>query len=121
VVVHGGFGLAGTLADLIARLVIGREVIALELQAHGHTRNIDRPFGYPVFGDDIAGVIGHLGIDRADLLGYSLGGAACLRTAIQHSECVRRLSVVSALCCRDGWFPEGRNRWRASTAAWPLR
>ena len=108
IVVHGGFGLASMSGELLDRLAGRRRVIAIELQGHGHTRDIGRPFSYEAFGDDIAGVIEHLGAERADLLGYSLGGGACLRCAIQHPGRVRRLAVVSAPCRRDGWFPEVR-------------
>jgi pimeloyl-ACP methyl ester carboxylesterase len=58
------------------------------------------------FGDDISGVIEHLGLEQADLLGYSLGGSASLRCAIQQPDCVRKLILVSIPFRRDGWFPE---------------
>lgn len=106
VVVHGGFGLASMFGDLLDQLAANRRVIAIQLQGHGHTCDIDRDFSYAAFGDDIAGVVDHLDIAQVDLLGYSLGGGACLRAAIQHPACVRRLSVVSAPCRREGWFPE---------------
>jgi pimeloyl-ACP methyl ester carboxylesterase len=75
VVVHGGFGLAGAFGDLLDRLATSRRVIAIELQGHGHTRDIDRPFSYEAFGDDIAGIIDALGLEPADLFGYSWGRA----------------------------------------------
>jgi len=106
VVVHGGFGLASMFSELLDQLAEQRQVVAIELQAHGHTRDIDRPFSYHAFGDDIAGLVEHLGLGHADLLGYSLGGGACLRCAIQHSDLVRRLALISIPCRRDGWFPE---------------
>ena len=106
VVVHGGFGLASMFGELLGQLAGQRQVIAIELQAHGHTRDAGRPFSFEGFGDDIAAVIEHLGLGQADLLGYSLGGGACLRSAIQHPGRVRRLALVSAPCRRDGWFPE---------------
>jgi pimeloyl-ACP methyl ester carboxylesterase len=106
VVVHGGFGLASMFGELLGQLAGQRQVIAIELQAHGHTRDAGRPFSFEGFGDDIAAVIEHLGLGQADLLGYSLGGGACLRSAIQHPGRVRRLALGSAPCRRDGWFPE---------------
>jgi pimeloyl-ACP methyl ester carboxylesterase len=106
VVLHGGFGLASMFRELLDQLAEHRRVIAIELQGHGHTRDIDRAFSYEAFGDDIAGVIDRLELGRVDLLGYSLGGGATLRAAIQHGGLVRRLAVVSAPCRRDGWFPE---------------
>jgi pimeloyl-ACP methyl ester carboxylesterase len=106
VVVHGGFGVVDMFGDVLDRLAVGRRVIAVELQGHGHTRDVDRPFSYERFGDDLAALITHLGLERADLLGYSLGAGACLRAAMQHPDRVRRLVVVSTACRRDGWFPE---------------
>ena len=106
IVVHGGFGLAGMSGDLLDRLAVNRRVIAIELQGHGHTRDVDRDFSYEGFGDDVAGVIESLDLGRADLLGYSLGAGACLRATIQHPGQVRRLALVSIPCRRDGWFPE---------------
>lgn len=108
VVVHGGYGVASMLSGVVDELAEGRRVIAVELQGHGHTADIDRAFTWESFGDDIAAVIGHLGLGRADLLGYSLGAGACLRTAIQHPDVVRRLVAVSFPFRRDGWFPEVR-------------
>jgi pimeloyl-ACP methyl ester carboxylesterase len=106
VVVHGGFGLADMYGDLLERLAEGRRVVAVELQGHGHTPDVDRPFSYEAFGDDLAALVDHLDLGTADLLGYSLGAGACLRAAIQHPERVRRLAVVSTAARRGGWYPE---------------
>ena len=108
VVVHGGFGVTSMFGELLDRLADRRRVVAIELQGHGHTRDIERAFTYEAFGDDVAGVIERLALGPADLLGYSLGGGACLRCAIQHPQSVRRLVVVSAPCATEGWFPEVR-------------
>ena len=105
VALHGGFGVTTMFGDALDRLAEGRRVIAAELQGHGHTRAINHPFSYEAFGDDVAGLLEHLGLEQADLLGYSLGAGASLRCAIQHPERVRRLAVVSFPCRRDGWFP----------------
>jgi pimeloyl-ACP methyl ester carboxylesterase len=108
VVVHGGYGVVSLLGEVLDRLAEHRQVVAVELQGHGHTRDRDRPFSYEAFGDDIAGVIENLDLGQADLLGYSLGGGVCLRCTIQHPERVRRLALVSAPFRREGWFPEVR-------------
>lgn len=108
IVVHGGFGLASMFGDLLDRLARGRRVIAVELQGHGHTRDIERPFTYQAFGDDIAAAVRGLGLEQVDLLGYSLGGGAVLRCAIQHPDLIRRLAVVSFPHRREGWYPEIR-------------
>jgi len=108
VVVHGGFALISMEAELIGTLAARRQVVAVELQGHGHTRDVDRPFSYEAFGDDLAGLLEDLDLWPADLLGYSLGAGACLRAAIQHAGLVRRLAAVSFPFRRDGWFPEVR-------------
>jgi pimeloyl-ACP methyl ester carboxylesterase len=106
VVVHGGFGVADMFGGLLDRLAGGRRVIAVELQGHGHTADVDRPFSWEAFGDDLGALLEHLDLGQADLLGYSLGAGAVLRAAIQHPGRVRRLAVVSFACRRDGSFPE---------------
>lgn len=106
VLVHGGFGFTGVFAGLVPALAAGRQVVAVELQGHGRTADVDRPFSYEQFGDDLAGLIGYLGLGPADLLGYSLGGGAALQAALRHPDCVRRLVVLSAPAKRQGWYPQ---------------
>src|ERR1700730_7356786 len=106
IVVHGGYGLTTMFGDVLDLLARQRQVVAIELRGHGHTRDIPGPFTWEGLGDDIAGVAAHLGFGQADLLGWSLGGSAALRCAIQHPALVRKLVVVSAPCRRDAWFPE---------------
>ena len=60
VAVHGGYGLISTMAPLIDILAMEHRVIGIEIQGHGHTADIDRPFSYEAFGDDIAALIEHL-------------------------------------------------------------
>jgi pimeloyl-ACP methyl ester carboxylesterase len=93
-------------AQLLPALAETRQVIGVELQAHGHTADIDRPLSFELMADDFAALIKHLGLDNADMLGYSLGGGVALQTAIRHPVMVRKLMVVSAACKRDGWYPE---------------
>lgn len=117
IAVHGGYGLASMFASLLDELARERQVIAIELQGHGHTRDIDRPFRWEQFGDDVAGVIRHFGFGQADLLGYSLGGAASLRCAIQHQPLVRRLALLSTAMRRDAWYPEVKAGFDHMTSA----
>ena len=122
--VHGGYGtttMFGPVPDLLAE---DRQVVAIELEGHGHTRNTTRPFTWERLGDQVAGVVRHLGFGQADLLGYSLGGETVLRSAIQHQDLVRKLVLVSAAFRRAAWFPETRAAWdqmTAATLAAPLR
>jgi pimeloyl-ACP methyl ester carboxylesterase len=106
VLLHGGAGVATMFDQILPVLGKGRQVIAAELQAHGHTADIDRPLRYESMADDIAGLVRHLKLGRSDVLGYSLGGGVALRLAIQHPALVNKLVLVSAPCKRQGWLPE---------------
>src|SRR5207244_4467691 len=81
-------------------------VIAVEMQGHGRTADTDRPMRLATMGDDVAALLDHLGIPRADVVGHSFGGACAIRAAIQHPDRVRRLVVVSSPHARSGWYPE---------------
>lgn len=105
ILLHGGLGMTGMFHELIPQLG-ERQIIAVDLQAHGRTADTERPLRYEHMGDDIAGLIAHLGLGQADLLGYSLGAGTALRCAIQHPELVRRLLVLSTPFKRQGWYPE---------------
>ena len=103
---HGAYMTAGDLAPLVSALAATRRVVVPELQAHGRTADVDRPITYEGLADDAAGLLAHLGIDRADVMGYSMGGAAALQVAVRHPEVVRTLVVVSASHSSDGVHPE---------------
>src|SRR5579859_3608171 len=96
VVLPGSFGTIEALGELVPQLAATRRVIAVELQGHGHTADIERPLRFESLADDIAALINHLGLAQADILGYSMGGGVALQTAIRHSAVVRKLAVASA-------------------------
>jgi pimeloyl-ACP methyl ester carboxylesterase len=106
ILLHGGLGMGEMYAPILPLLAKDRRVITVDLQAHGHTADVDRPLRYQSLADDVAGLITHLHLTQADVMGYSFGGATALRTAIQHPALVRRLVLVSIPCQRDGWYPE---------------
>jgi pimeloyl-ACP methyl ester carboxylesterase len=93
-------------ARLIEQLSAARQVIAVELQAHGHTADINRPFSFESMVDDIAALIETLGLENADICGYSLGGGTTLQTAIRHPRLVQKLVIISAPGRRDGWYSD---------------
>lgn len=105
VLLHGGFGSVGMFGPNVEALAAGREVIGVDLQSHGRTPAPDRAMRFETMADDVAALIEHLGHERADILGFSLGGGVALRTAIQHPGSVRRLVVVSAPFKRSAWLP----------------
>ncbi len=106
ILLHGGIGAIEMFGEVLSMLAEGRQVIGVDLQAHGRTADIDRPLSFESMADDIGALIGHLGFERADVMGYSLGGGVALQTAIRHPGLVRKLVVVSAPFKRDGWYPE---------------
>jgi len=106
ILLHGGVGAIEMFGEVLPLLAEGRQVIAVDLQAHGRTADIDRPLSFESMADDIAALIKHLEIEEADLMGYSLGSGVALQTAIRHPEVVRKLVVVSTPFKRDGWYPE---------------
>jgi pimeloyl-ACP methyl ester carboxylesterase len=90
----------------LAELAKGRQVIAVHLQAHGRTPDTDRPLRCETLGDDVAALIGHLHLGKADVMGYSLGSFVALQTAIRHPDVVDRLVLLAATMRRDGSYPE---------------
>jgi pimeloyl-ACP methyl ester carboxylesterase len=106
IMLHGGVAASEAFGQNLTDLAKARKVIALHLQAHGHTKDIDRPLRSEFMADDVAALMAWLKIEKADVLGYSLGGGVALQTAIRHPALVNRLIVVSAAMQRDGWFPE---------------
>lgn len=106
ILLHGGFGATEALSSVVAKLSSGRRVVPVDLQGHGRTADVDRPLRNETMADDIAALIRHLGVESADVMGYSLGGGVAARTAIQHPDLVRRLVLVSVPCRRGAWFPE---------------
>ena len=106
VLLHGGFGSLEMFGPNVAALAAGRQVIGVDLQSHGRTPAVDRPMRFETMADDIAALIRHLGLERADVMGFSLGGGVALRTAIQHPDAVDRLVLVSTPFKREGWYPE---------------
>ncbi|HET7376225.1 MAG TPA: alpha/beta hydrolase [Anaerolineae bacterium] len=108
ILLHGGLGLIGMYEQILPTLAESHQVVGVELQGHGHTADIDRQFSFEQMGDDVAELIKHLGIEPADVVGYSLGGGAALQTAIRHSAVVRKLILVSTPFKSDAWYPEVR-------------
>jgi pimeloyl-ACP methyl ester carboxylesterase len=89
VLLHGAFGWA-TVYPALAK---DHQVIAVELQGHGHTGDIDRPLTFEQMADDTAALLKELKIEQADFFGYSMGGTVALGVAIRHPKLVRKLAI----------------------------
>src|SRR6202034_3539314 len=106
ILLHGGIN-PDSFGSNLAELAKGRQVIAVHLQAHGRTPDTDRPLRCETLGDDIAALIGHLNLGKADVMGYSLGSFVALQTALRHPDVVDRLVLMAARMRQDGAYPEG--------------
>jgi pimeloyl-ACP methyl ester carboxylesterase len=103
VLIHGGGSTIGTnFGRVLPLLSRTRRVIAVEVQAHGHTRDIDRPFTFEQDADDVAALLDSLHVPKADVLGFSNGGTTALLIAIRHPRKVNRLVIASSNYRRDG-------------------
>jgi pimeloyl-ACP methyl ester carboxylesterase len=106
VLLHGAFSAIGTsFGKLLPELAKTRQVVAFELQGHGHTADIDRPLSYEQMADDTAAALQQLGLEKADFFGYSMGAAVVLQVAIRHPEVVRKLVFASVSYKLDGLHP----------------
>ena len=75
VLLHGGGStITTTFGRILPDLAKTHQVIAIELQAHGHTRDIDRPLSFEQDADDIAVLLQELNISKVFILGFSNGG-----------------------------------------------
>ena len=105
ILLHGGIN-PDSFGNNLPVLAKGRQVIAVHLQGHGRTPDTDRPLRCETLGDDIAALIGHLHLGKADVMGYSLGADVALQSAIRHPDVVDRLVLVSGTMRKDGSYPE---------------
>jgi pimeloyl-ACP methyl ester carboxylesterase len=108
ILLHGGLGSGEMFGPVLPMLAERHQVIAVDLQGHGRTADIDRPIDVRLMGGDIAALVDHLRLDKPDVVGYSLGGGVALQTAAQYPAKVRRLVLVSANLRPDAIYAEMR-------------
>ena len=106
VLLHGGLGAIEMFGASLQAFAEGRQVIALDLQGHGRTVDIDRPLDVRFMADDVAALIEYLDLDRPDIVGFSLGGGVALQTAIRHPQLVGKIVVISTPFRRNAFYPE---------------
>ena len=108
VLLHGAFmTITNNWDGWISELSKTRKVIAVEMQGHGRTADIARDMTSENLADDVAALLGHLKIPRADLIGYSMGGTVAMQCAVRHPDKVRKVVVLSSPFRRDGVVKEG--------------
>lgn len=110
ILLHGSYmSIDLNYGQMIPELAKTHKVIALEMQGHGRTADIDRPFSYEAFADDIAALLKYLEIDSADVLGYSLGATIGLKFAIRYPAMINKLVFISSTYKYDGWIQAARD------------
>lgn len=116
VLLHGAFmAITGDWNEFVNELAKTRKVIAVEMQGHGRTADINRDITYENLSDDVAALLDYLKIERADIVGYSLGAGVAMQCAIRHPEKVRKVVSISAPMRRDGWVKEANDFWPTFT------
>ena len=106
VLVHGGGStIKTTFGNILPLLSKHYKVIAVELQAHGHTNDRDKPSSFEQDADDVAGLLGYLKINKADFFGFSNGGNTAMQIAIRHPALVNKLVIASSFYKREGMIP----------------
>ena len=105
-VLHGAFMSADAMKPLIDPFAATRPVIAIDARGHGRSGGVDTPLSYDRMADDAAAVLGELGVERADVLGYSMGGSTAVALAVGHPDKVGKQVILSATSQLDGWYPE---------------
>ena len=117
VLLHGGLGSGEMFGPVLPQLAEDHQVVTPDLQGHGRTADIDRPIDVRLMADDIAALIEYLGLDRPDIVGYSLGGGVALQTAAKYPVKVGRLVAASANIRPDAIYPDMRAQQRQVNAA----
>jgi pimeloyl-ACP methyl ester carboxylesterase len=106
VLIHGGGSTIGTtFGRILPALAKTHKVIAVEMQAHGHTADIDRPLSFEQDADDVAELLKQLHISKADIFGFSNGASTTLEIAIRHPELVNKIIVASTFYKKEGAYP----------------
>lgn len=105
-VLHGAFMSTDTIKPLIDPFLPARPVIAVDARGHGRSGGVDAPLTYDRMADDTAAVLAQLGVEKVDVLGYSMGGTTAIRLALKHPDKVGKQVILSATSRLDGLYPE---------------
>jgi pimeloyl-ACP methyl ester carboxylesterase len=120
IMLHGGVTPSEMFGAPLAEMAKAHKVVALHFQGHGLSKDSSRPWSLEVFADDVAALMGYLGIKKASVMGYSSGADVALQTAIRHPQLVDKLIVISAAFRSDGYYPEVLKAFAQMPAAAPM-
>jgi pimeloyl-ACP methyl ester carboxylesterase len=103
VLIHGGGStIQTTFGTVLPMFAEKYQVIAVELQAHGHTMDRETPESFEQDADDVAALLNHLKINKANIIGFSNGGNTTMQMGIRHPDRVNKLVIISAFYKREG-------------------
>ncbi|MGE0442886.1 MAG: alpha/beta fold hydrolase [Gemmatimonadales bacterium] len=120
IMLHGGVTPSEMFGAPLGEMAKAHRVIAIHTRGHGLSKDGSGPWSFEVFADDVAAVMGHLGIGKADVMGYSSGALVALQTAIRHPDFVDKLIVISTAFRTDGYYPEVLKAFAEMPAAAPV-
>ena len=120
IMLHGGVTPSEMFGAPLAAMAKAHKVIALHARGHGLSKDSGQPWSFEVFADDVAALMGHLGIEKASVMGYSSGALVALQTAIRHPQLVDKLIVISTAFGSDGYYPEVLEAFAQMPAAAPM-
>lgn len=120
IMLHGGVTPSEMFGAPLAEMAKAHKVVALHARGHGLSKDSSRPWSFEVFADDVAALIGHLGIRKASVMGYSSGALVALQTAIRHPQLVDKLIVISTAFRSDGLYPEVLEAFAQMPSAAPM-
>ncbi|WP_026898770.1 alpha/beta fold hydrolase [Daejeonella oryzae] len=107
VLIHGG---GSTIQTSFGRIIPlfskDRQLVCVELQAHGRTGDRNSEISFEQDADDVAALLKNLGIEKADIFGFSNGGNTALQIAIRHPQLCDKIIAASVLLKREGTFPQ---------------
>ncbi len=120
IMLHGGVTPSEMFGAPLAEMAKGHKVIAIHTRGHGLSKDSGRPWSFEAFADDVAALMGHLGIEKASVMGYSSGALVALQTAIRHPQLVDKLIVISTAFRSDGYYPEVLEAFAQMPSAAPM-
>lgn len=107
ILLHGAFYTIGlNWGELLPGLSKTRKVIAIEMQGHGHSPYSERKLDLATFAKDVVGVMNHLKIDSADIIGYSMGGSVAYELVTQFPKKIKSMVIISSTYKTSGWQAE---------------
>lgn len=116
--VHGLMVTGAMFDGVFDRFAATRRVVVPDLRGHGESRRLPPPDAVRVVAEDLARLLDRLAIERADVLGYSQGGAVAQQLAVDFPEHCERLVLACTYAFNAMTL---RERLEARAAPWLLR